>query len=74
MAAPPPRTLRWSSAAEARLGRIPSFVRGVVASRVEQYARERGVEEITPEMMRDLRSAMPVDFAKRRPFFLRDED
>lgn len=74
MAAPPARTLRWSPAAEARLAGIPSFVRGVVASRIERYARERDMEEITPEMMRDLRSAMPVDFSKRRPFFLRDED
>jgi radical SAM protein with 4Fe4S-binding SPASM domain len=73
MTAPPPRTLRWSAGAEARLARIPSFVRGVVARRLEEFARERGAEEITEEMMGQVRRTMPVDFSKARPFFLREE-
>ncbi|HUF27940.1 MAG TPA: SPASM domain-containing protein, partial [Gemmatimonadaceae bacterium] len=63
--------MRWSPEASARLERIPSFVRGVITARLESYARERGIEEITPELMLEVRKAMPVDFSSRAPFFLR---
>jgi radical SAM protein with 4Fe4S-binding SPASM domain len=65
--------LTWSAAARARLERIPSFVRGVVAGRVEDWARERGLREITPELLGEIRSAMPIDFSKRKPFFVSDD-
>ena len=68
----PPMT--WSSGAEARLRKIPSFVRGVVASRVENYARDRGYETIDLEVMAEVRKNLPVDFSKRLPFFLRGDD
>ena len=71
--APATRTLRWSADAEARLARIPSFVRGVVARRLEDYARDRGLDEVTPDLMSEVRRAMPVDFSRRAPFFV-DED
>jgi radical SAM protein with 4Fe4S-binding SPASM domain len=67
------RTLRWTPEAEARLARIPSFVRGVVASRLENHARERGMTEITAELMGEIRRAMPLDFSKARPFFLGED-
>ena len=67
------RTLPWSSDAEARLQRIPSFVRAVVARRVEDFARSRGEEQVTLGLMSEVRKAMPVDFSKRRPFFLGEE-
>ncbi len=63
--------LPWSEEAGARLEAIPSFVRGVVARRVEQFARERGQTEVTLDTMADVRRAMPVDFSKRLPFFAR---
>jgi radical SAM protein with 4Fe4S-binding SPASM domain len=62
--------LRWSPEARARLDRIPSFVRGVVVRRLEDYARERGLTEVTIAMMSEVRRAMPIDFSKRRPFFV----
>jgi radical SAM protein with 4Fe4S-binding SPASM domain len=65
--------LVWSAGARARLDRIPSFVRGVVAKRVEDWARERGLHEITPELLGEIRSAMPIDFSKRKPFFVSDD-
>ena len=64
--------LVWAEAARARLERIPSFVRGVVVKRVEDWARARGLREVTPEILADIRSAMPVDFSKKRPFFVAD--
>lgn len=71
--APAQITLKWSAAAEERVKRIPSFVRGVVVRRVEDYARARGIPEITPALMQEIRSSMPIDFSKRTPFFLGDD-
>ncbi|HET6342824.1 MAG TPA: radical SAM protein [Gemmatimonadota bacterium] len=64
--------LQWTSAARERLDRVPSFVRGVVAARVEAFARERGYREITEAVLDEVRRSMPVDFSKRRPYFARD--
>ena len=61
--------LAWAPEAAARLARIPSFVRGVVAERVEAYARRTGRREITLSLLAEVRQAMPVDFSKRLPFF-----
>jgi len=65
-------TLAWAPAARQRLERIPSFVRGVVIQRVEEWARRNGRHEITPELLAEVRSAMPIDFSKQRPFFVTD--
>jgi radical SAM protein with 4Fe4S-binding SPASM domain len=67
--APATIELHWTPEAQARLNRIPSFVRGVVAERIETFARARGIDTITPELMSDIRQQMPVDFSKRLPFF-----
>jgi AdoMet-dependent heme synthase len=64
--------LVWSPAARQRIERIPSFVRGVVMQRVEDWARRQGRSEITPELLAEVRSAMPIDFSKRKPFFVAD--
>lgn len=68
---PHPRTLPWTSEAEERIDRIPSFVRGVVTSRVERFARDRGHAVVDLDVMAEVRRNMPVDFSKRLPFFLR---
>ena len=65
--------LAWTPEARARLERIPSFVRGVITQRLESYARDRGLSEITPELMAEVRRSMPVDFSKRVPFFARHD-
>ncbi len=63
------RRLPWSAAAEELVRRIPSFVRGVVIHRLEEYAVKHGHTEVTVELMQEVRRAMPVDFSKRLPFF-----
>ena len=63
--------LEWTPAAEARMARIPSFVRNVVMQRVEDFARREGHSRITPEILDNVRKGMPVDFSKKLPFFLR---
>ncbi len=68
------KELSWAPDAEARLARIPSFVRGVVVQRVESYARKQGASQVTLELMSEVRRHIPVDFSKRKPFFLRNDD
>jgi hypothetical protein len=45
------RTVQWSPEARERLGRVPAFVRGMVKRIYTDYARERGIPQITPDIM-----------------------
>jgi hypothetical protein len=49
--APDPVAIRWTSAAEARLANIPSFVRPMARTGIEQFARERGASEVDETML-----------------------
>jgi radical SAM protein with 4Fe4S-binding SPASM domain len=69
--APAKATLVWTEAAQARMKKIPSFVRGVVISRTEAFAKQHGHATITLDLLDDLRKNLPVDFSKKRPFFMR---
>ena len=42
-------------------------------SRVEDFARSRGLDTVTPDLLKEIRKSMPIDFSKRRPFFLKDD-
>jgi radical SAM protein with 4Fe4S-binding SPASM domain len=68
--APAAATLPWDDDARARMQRVPSFVRGVVTARIERFARERGHTRVSTEVIDEVRRSMPIDFSKRRPFFL----
>jgi len=46
----------WTPEAEKRLARIPIFVRPFVRRRAEAVARERGLTEITPELLAELKA------------------
>jgi AdoMet-dependent heme synthase len=72
-AAATPAKMPWDDAARARMSRIPSFVRGVVTARIEAFARERGHACITVNVIDEVRRSMPIDFSRRRPFFLEDD-
>ncbi len=65
--------LEWDEGARERMARIPSFVRGVVTKRVETFARDRGHDRVTIEVLEQVRESMPVDFSGRKPFFLRSQ-
>jgi hypothetical protein len=43
--------VRWTSAAEARLANIPSFVRPMARTGIETFARERGVLEVDEQIL-----------------------
>jgi predicted RNA-binding Zn-ribbon protein involved in translation (DUF1610 family) len=51
----------WSSAAQERLSRVPSFVRGMVKKIYADYARERGIAEITPAIMDTARAELGLE-------------
>lgn len=65
--------MMWEDNARARMSRIPSFVRGVVTARIEAFARERGRDRVTVELLDEVRRSMPVDFSKKRPFFMEED-
>ena len=52
---------RWSSDAEARLARVPTFVRGMVKKIYGDYAKERGIAEITPAVMDTARTELGLE-------------
>ena len=41
----------WSRESEERLARVPGFVRGMVKKIYADYAEERGIVQITPDVM-----------------------
>lgn len=53
--------VRWSEEARERLLAVPSFVRGMVKRIYGEYASERGIEEITPEIMDRARSELGLE-------------
>ncbi len=56
-----PRGPRWSDDAKARLDRVPGFVRGMVKRIYQDYAADRGIAEITPEVMDRARSELGLE-------------
>ena len=51
----------WSAEAEHRLARVPNFVRGMVKRIYADYAKERGIAEITPAVMDTARAELGLE-------------
>lgn len=51
----------WSSDALERLAKVPNFVRGMVKRIYADYARERGITEITPSLMDTARTDLGLE-------------
>lgn len=49
------REMTWTAEAQARLEGAPSFVRGMVSRRVEEYAQRKGHAEVTAALMDEVR-------------------
>lgn len=45
----------WTTEAEERLAKVPGFLRSMVRKGVERYAKAKGMREITPEVMSELK-------------------
>lgn len=52
---------RWSAEAEVRLARVPGFVRGMVRRLYLDWARERGLDEITVAVMDEARAELGME-------------
>jgi hypothetical protein len=46
-----PVPVRWTAAAEARLAKVPEFVRPMARTGIERYARERGALEVDEQIL-----------------------
>lgn len=55
------RAVAWSPEATRRLQNVPAFVRGMVKRIYTDYARERGIDVITPEIMDRARSDLGLE-------------
>ena len=51
----------WSGDAQERLARVPTFVRGMVKRIYADYAKERGIGEITPAVMDTARAELGLE-------------
>ncbi|HET6341092.1 MAG TPA: PCP reductase family protein [Gemmatimonadota bacterium] len=60
-ARPTAGSVRWSEDARQRLQSVPTFVRGMVKKIYGEYAAERGIDEITPEIMDRARSDLGLE-------------
>ena len=52
---------RFTEASQERLARVPSFVRGMVKRIYTEYAAERGIPEITPDVMDRARTELGLE-------------
>ena len=53
--------VEWSDGATRRLEAVPSFVRGMVKRIYTDYAKERGIHEVTPEVMDRARTDLGLE-------------
>lgn len=49
------KEIQWTPEAIERLSKVPFFLKGMVKKGVERYAKEKGLKEITPDIMAELR-------------------
>lgn len=47
----------WTEEAHERIERVPSFVRGMVAKAIEVYAAQQGLEEITSNLIEEVKNS-----------------
>jgi hypothetical protein len=46
-----PFSVRWTAAAEARLAKIPEFIRPMARTGIERFAREQGASEVDERIL-----------------------
>jgi hypothetical protein len=58
---PPAGRVTWTADAQSRLQNVPSFVRGMVKRIYADYAREHGIDVITPAVMDRARTDLGLE-------------
>jgi hypothetical protein len=53
-----PAAVRWDAEAEARLERVPAFIRAMARKAIERYAEGKGYPVITEAVMTEARGVM----------------
>lgn len=53
--------IRWDAASQQRLSQVPNFVRGMVKKIYTEWAKERGITEITPTVMDKARTDLGLE-------------
>ena len=48
--------MRWNDEAKRRLKKVPFFIRPFVRKRAETAAKERGIDEVTSELLDEIKS------------------
>ncbi|HXG03051.1 MAG TPA: PCP reductase family protein, partial [Candidatus Binatia bacterium] len=56
-ATPPPAGVSWAPEAEARLARVPEFIRPMARRAIERWAESRGHALVTEAVMEEARGA-----------------
>ena len=59
--------IAWEPEAEARMKRVPAFVRGMVVRSVESHCRKNGIATVTVEALEAIRARMPTPKVFGRP-------
>lgn len=49
---------RWTEDAEKAFEKVPPFVRDMARRMMEDYAEEKGVSEITPDILKEARAKL----------------
>jgi hypothetical protein len=57
---PASTSISWTPEAEARMKRIPAFVRGMVVRAVESACTREGIALVTVERLEEMRARMPM--------------
>ena len=55
-----PTTIEWDDDANARMKKVPVFVRGMVIRAVEESCRRNGISRVTTEELERIRARMPT--------------
>ncbi|HSE93136.1 MAG TPA: PCP reductase family protein, partial [Methylomirabilota bacterium] len=53
--AAPPDTVAWTPEAQARMDRVPEFIRPMARKAIERYAESRGYASVTEQVMDEAR-------------------
>jgi len=53
-------SIAWEPEAEARMKRVPAFVRGMVVRSVESHCRKNGISTVTVDELESIRARMPT--------------
>ena len=53
-------SITWEPEAEARMKRVPAFVRGMVVRSVESHCRKNGISTVTVDELESIRARMPT--------------